>query len=298
MMLPAREGTIPFHGYRTWYRIVGDGEEPGKFPLLALHGGPGATHDYLEPLEALAATGRRVIFYDQLGCGNSDQPHDPLLWTIPLFVAEVDAIRTALGLDRMHLLGQSWGGQLALEYLLTRPAGVVSLTLASSLASAQRWEDEATRLRAELPLDVRQVLAAHEAAGTVADPAYQAASTEYYKRHVCRIYPWPACVQSAFDKMAANSEVYNTMWGPTEFALTGTLRGWSVEERLGELALPTLLTSGRYDESTPAINEVMQRGIAGSTWTIFAQSAHMAHVEETEAYLRLLGDFLARVEAA
>jgi proline-specific peptidase len=98
--------------------------------------------------------------------------------------------------------------------------------------------------------------------------------------------------------MAANSEVYNTMWGPTEFALTGTLRGWSVEERLGELALPTLLTSGRYDESTPAINEVMQRGIAGSTWTIFAQSAHMAHVEETEAYLRLLGDFLARVEAA
>jgi proline-specific peptidase len=297
MTLPAQEGTIAFHGYNTWYRIVGAGEELGKFPLLALHGGPGATHDYLEPLEALAASGRRVIFYDQLGCGNSDQPHDSSLWTIPLFVEEVGAIRSALGLDRVHLLGQSWGGQLALEYMLTRPSGVVSLTLASSLASATRWEGEARRLRAALPLEVQQVLDAHEAAGTTTDPAYQAASLEYYKRHVCRIFPWPPCVQSAFDKMAANSEVYNTMWGPTEFVLSGTLRGWSVEERLAELALPTLLTSGRYDESTPAINAVMQRGIAGSTWTIFEQSAHMAHVEETAGYLQVLGDFLSRVEA-
>lgn len=297
MTLPVQEGTIAFHGYHTWYRIVGDGEEQGRFPLLALHGGPGATHNYLEPLEALAATGRRVILYDQLGCGHSDQPHDPSLWTIPLFVEEVGAVRAALGLDRVHLLGQSWGGQLALEYLLTQPSGVVSLTLASSLASAQRWEDEARRLRAALPLAVQQVLDAHEVAGIYNDPAFEAASLEYYKRHVCRIFPWPACVQSTFDNMAANSEVYNTMWGPTEFALTGTLRGWSVEDRLGELTLPTLLTSGRYDESTPAINDVMQRGIAGSAWTIFERSAHMAHVEETDAYLRVLGDFLTRVEA-
>ena len=122
---PVTEGYIPFRGYRTWYRMVANGEEPGKFPLLALHGGPGATHDYLEPLEAMAATGRRVIFYDQLGCGNSDQPHDPSLWTIPLFVAEVGAIRSALGFDHVHLLGQSWGGQLALEYMLTRPTGAL-----------------------------------------------------------------------------------------------------------------------------------------------------------------------------
>lgn len=297
MTLPAREGTISFRGYNTWYRIVGEGEEPGKFPLLALHGGPGATHDYLEPLEALAATGRRVILYDQLGCGNSDQPHDPSLWTIPLFVAEVGAVRSALGLDRIHLLGQSWGGQLALEYMLTQPTGVVSLTLASSLASAQRWENEAMRLRADLPLEVQRVLDTHEAAGTFTDPAYEAATLEFYKRHVCRIFPWPACVQSAFDKLAANPEVYNTMWGPTEFALTGTLRGWSVEGRLGGITLPTLLTSGRHDESTPAINEVMHKGIAGSTWTIFEQSAHMAHVEETDAYLKVLEDFLIRVEA-
>src|SRR5215813_5959519 len=113
MDLLIREGFIPFRGYQTWYRIVGDREEAGKLPLLCLHGGPGTPHDYLEPLEALAETGRRVIFYDQLGCGNSDHPHDPSLWEIELFVEEVDAVRAALGLEAIHLLGQSWGGFLA-----------------------------------------------------------------------------------------------------------------------------------------------------------------------------------------
>jgi pimeloyl-ACP methyl ester carboxylesterase len=114
-MFPATEGFIPFHGYRTWYRIVGNGEEPGKLPLLVLHGGPGASYDYLEPLEAMTTTGRRVIFYDQLGGGNSDHPHDPSLWTVELFVEELDAVRKALALDRLHLLGQSWGGMLGDE---------------------------------------------------------------------------------------------------------------------------------------------------------------------------------------
>lgn len=103
------EGFIPFRGYRTWYRIVGNGEEPGKLPLLVLHGGPGASHDYLEPLEAMANTGRRVIFYDQLGGGNSDHPHNPSMWTVELFVEELGAVRNALALDRLHILGQSWG---------------------------------------------------------------------------------------------------------------------------------------------------------------------------------------------
>src|SRR5205814_3486417 len=118
---PAIEGFLPFRGYRDWYRIVGAREEPGKLPLLALHGGPGAAHDYLEPLEALAATGRRVIFYDQLGCGRSDQPHDPSLWTVALFVEEVGVVRQALGLETLHLLGQSWGGMLGMEYALSQP---------------------------------------------------------------------------------------------------------------------------------------------------------------------------------
>ena len=117
----AIEGTIPFKGYQIWYRIVGSKEDTGKFPLLCLHGGPGAGYDYLESLDDMASTGRRVIFYDQLGCGNSDQPDAPSLWTADLFVEEVAAIRHSLGLKETHILGQSWGGMLAMAYALTKP---------------------------------------------------------------------------------------------------------------------------------------------------------------------------------
>ncbi len=142
------EGYIPFHGYETWYRIVGEREEAGKLPLLCLHGGPGACHDYLESFDAMADTGRRVIYYDQLGCGNSAIPEKkPEMWTVELYVEEVDAVRHALGLDRIHLLGQSWGGMLAMEYMFTRPKGVASLTIASSPASMTQWVEEANKLR-------------------------------------------------------------------------------------------------------------------------------------------------------
>src|SRR3954451_19393672 len=131
-----KEGYIPFKGYQTWYRIVGDGEAPGKLPLLCLHGGPGACHDYLEALDAMADRGRRVIYYDQLGCGNSHiDVSKPEMWTVPLYVEEVDVVRRALGLDRIHLLGQSWGGMLAMEYMFTQPKGVASVTISNSPAS-------------------------------------------------------------------------------------------------------------------------------------------------------------------
>ena len=150
------EGFVSFRGYNVWYRIVGDAEGAGRFPLLCLHGGPGVPHDYLEPLEAMTTTERRVIFYDQLGCGNSDQPHDPSLWTVDLFIEEVDVIREALELNRVHLLGQSWGGMLAMEYAFTQPAGLMSLILASSLASLPQWVSEANRLRSKLPPGVQR----------------------------------------------------------------------------------------------------------------------------------------------
>ena len=161
MDVPIREGFIPFRGFRTWYRILGEQGEAGRFPLLCLHGGPGMAHDYLEPLEAIAGTGRRVIFYDQLGCGKSDHPHNPSLWQTELFVEEVDAVRRFLGLDQIHLLGQSWGGFLAQEYMLTKPAGIRSLILADTAASTARWIAEANHLRAELPSEVQETLRRH-----------------------------------------------------------------------------------------------------------------------------------------
>jgi L-proline amide hydrolase len=295
--LPSHEGFIPFHGYRTWYRIVGEREEPGKLPVLTLHGGPGAAHDYLEPLAALAASGRRLIFYDQLGIANSDEPHDPALWTIGLFLEEIRTVREALGLERVHIMGQSWGGMLAMEYALTQPDGLASLVIANSPASMTQWVSEANRLRLELPADIQAALSHHEAAGTIDDPGYESAVMEFYRRHVCRTDPWPDCVQRSFTKLANNPEVYRTMNGPSEFHVTGSLKSWNIIDRLGEITVPTLIISGRYDEATPAIAETVHRGIPNSKWVLFENSSHMPHVEETERCLQVLEDYLELIES-
>jgi len=295
--LPTTEGYIPFHGYRTWYRIVGSGEEPGKLPLLVLHGGPGATHDYLEPLEAMANTGRRVIFYDQLGAGNSDHPHNPPMWTVPLYVEEVGAVRKALGLDRLHILGQSWGGMLGMEYALTQPGGLVSLIVADSPGSMTQWVSEADRLRAELPPEVQHTLLQHEQQGTTDSQEYQDAMLVFYRRHVCRLDPWPDSVMRTFEQLNKYPEVYATMNGPSEFHVIGTLKDWDITNHLHEIGVPTLLLSGRYDEATPLIVETLHQRIPGSEWVLFEHSSHMPHTEETERYLQVLEAFLQRVEA-
>jgi L-proline amide hydrolase len=293
---PTTEGFIPFRGYRTWYRIVGNEEEPGKLPLLVLHGGPGASYDYLEPLEAMANTGRRVIFYDQLGGGNSDHPHNPSMWTVELFVEELGAVRNALALDHLHILGQSWGGMLGMEYALTQPNGLASLTVADSPASMVQWVSEANRLRAQLPAEAQQTLLYHEQNGTTDSREYQDAEQVFYLRHVCRLDPWPDYVTRAFDKLAQYPEVYTTMNGPSEFHVIGTLKSWDITDRLHEIKVPTLLLSGRYDEATPIIVETIHRGITGSEWIIFENSSHMPHVEETDLYLQVLDRFFKQVE--
>ncbi len=293
--LGAREGTLDFRGYRVWYAILGEKEElPGRLPLLCLHGGPGACHDYLESLAAMAERGRRVIFYDQLGCGNSDQPDNPSLWRVPLFVEEVGAVRRALRLDRMHLLGQSWGGMLAMEYALTQPVGVASLTIASSPASTIQWVVEANRLREGLPADVQATLQRHEAAGTTDSSEYQAAIMVFYRRHLIRVDPMPEPVARSFAKLERNPQVYRTMNGPSEFHVVGNLKDWDIVARLPEIGTPTLVTSGRHDEATPLIAETVHRGIGGSEWVIFENSSHMAHAEEPDRYLTVLDEFLSR----
>jgi proline-specific peptidase len=293
----ATEGTIPFRGLETWYRIVGDREAPGKLPLLCLHGGPGAPHDYLESLEAVAGTGRRAIFYDQVGCGNSSRSGKPL-WNVETFIDEVGVVRGALGLDRTHIFGSSWGGMLAMEYALTQPEGLASLVLSSSPASIPLWAEETRRLRSELPADVQRVLDEHEAAGTEDSAEYEAATMEFYKRHVIRVDPMPDGVARTFQKMGENADVYNSMQGPNEFVISGTLKDWDITSRLGEIRVPTLFTSGRHDECTPKQAEIVHRGIPGSEWVVFENSSHMQFVEEPERYVAVLDDFLTRVEAA
>jgi len=294
---PVHEGRIPFKGYSTWYRIVDHGEAPGKLPLLCLHGGPGACHDYLTSLDAMANTGRRVIYYDQLGCGNSALPHpQPDWWTVELYIEEINNVRRALNLDRIHLLGQSWGGMLAMEYMLTQPQGIASLTIASSPASMIQWVAEANRLRHLLPPEIEATLDQHEAAGTTDHPDYIAATQAFYDRHVCRVVPNPDYVQRSFQKLTANPEVYNTMNGPNEFHVVGTLKTWDIIARLPEINAPTLVTSGKYDEATPLIAGTVYTSIPGAQWVPFDHSSHMAHVEEEERYRQVLSAFIAQHE--
>ena len=290
-MSESGEGRVPFRGYETWYRAVGDG---AGLPLVLLHGGPGSTSLGMSVLEPLADE-RRLVWYDQLGCGNSSQPSDPSLWTVELFVAELANLRETLGLERIHLLGHSWGGMLALEYMLTQPTGVESLVLSSTLSSAALWEEEALRLRSELPAEALSVLERHEAAGTVHDPEYEAATKEYYRRHLCRLDPWPPLVEEMFK--ASRKEVYETMWGPNEMRPTGTLAGWDVTARLGEITAPALVLCGRYDEATPRQAETIASGLGGeSELAVLEHSAHLTPVEETERYIELVRGFLRRIE--
>ena len=292
MAIESREGRIPVSGGEVWYRVVGGGD---AIPLLTLHGGPGAGHDYLESLEALADE-RPVVFYDQLGCGQSDQPDDTSLWRVERFVREVDEVREALGLDRVHLLGQSWGGWLAIEYMLSQPEGIVSLTLASTSASTGQFVREANKLIDELPADMRDAIRHGDQEGAFDSPEYTRAMDEFYHRHVCRLDPWPDPMLRTASNLEGN-QVYLTMNGPNEFTVIGNLKDWDRTDRLGEIQVPTLITVGRFDEIPPVCAETLHAGIPGSDVRIFERSGHCAHLEEPEAYMPILRDFLHKVEA-
>jgi proline-specific peptidase len=281
----AREGFIEVPGGRVWYRSVGE----GGTPLLCLHGGPGFTHYYLEPLEALADR-RQVIFYDQLGCGRSDRPADGALWTVDRFVEELATVRAALGLERLHLFGSSWGGMLAMQYVLDRRPALESLILCGSPASMIRWVKDCDELLAEEPDDVRRVIREHEEAGFTACPEYQSAILGFYRAHVCRMSPWPAGLERSFAE--AGYEVYNAMNGPSEFTVTGTLKTWDIMDRLGEIGVPTLLVGGRYDECRPAHMEEMHRRIAGSRLATIEDASHLCFAEQPGEFNDLVNSFL------
>lgn len=294
------EGRAPFREFETWYRVVGKpgaGAAPGPAPLVLLHGGPGATHDYLSPLAGLARGGRQVVFYDQLGNGQSTHLPDrgADFWTVRLFVEELASLLRYLGItERYHVLGQSWGGFLAQEHALTQPAGLTSLVISNSAASYPAFAAEARRLRGALPAEVDATLRQHEEAGTTSDPEYAAACQVFYARHLCRLDPWPQGVTDGLAQIDVDPTVYHTMNGPSEFHIIGSARNWSAESRLGQIRVPTLVVSGRFDEATPALQETLVRGIAGSEQLIFEESSHLPFCEEPERYLTAIDEWLTR----
>jgi L-proline amide hydrolase len=291
---PNDQGFIAFRDMRTWYRVTGD-LDSARAPLVVLHGGPGAAHDYTLRIAGLAEQGRTVIHYDQVGTGRSTHLPDrgADFWTVQLFLDELDNLLAELGIaDGYHLLGQSWGGMLAAEHAVRRPVGLRGLVIANSPASMELWVSEANRLRADLPPDVQETLTRHEDAGTTDHPDYHAAEKVFYDRHVCRVVPNPPEVVATFAAIEADPTVYHTMNGPTEFHVIGTLRNWSIIDRLDRVTAPTLIISGHYDEATRATVRPYAERIPDARWEIFEKSSHMPHVEEEERYLDLVGDFL------
>ena len=281
------------HG-STWYRVVGD-LKSSKTPVMILHGGPGAGHNYCEPIaEVLAQTGRAGVLYDQIGCGNSthlpDKPKE--FWTPELFMEELVLLTEHLGISNKYdIVGQSWGGMLGMQFAITKPKGLNAMVIADSPASMEVWVSEANKLRKELPPEVEATLLKHEAAETTEDPEYIAAVDVFYSRHLCRI-PQPPYVLASFEQLAADPTVYHTMNGPSEFHVIGSLKHWDIRPQLKEISTPTLLVSGQYDEATPAMVKEIQGLIPGSKWELFAESSHMPHVEEPAKFKRVVSEFL------
>jgi L-proline amide hydrolase len=278
---------------RTWYKITGD-LGSGKAPLVVLHGGPGCTHDYVDSLKDLAATGRAVIHYDQIGNGRST--HLPgrgaEFWTVSLFLDELDRLLNHLGIaGRYDVIGQSWGGMLAAEHAVLQPPGLRRLVIADSPASMKTWVEEANRLRLDLPPDIQAILLRHEAAGTFTADYFDAAKV-YDRLHVCRLDPKPDEVLRTDRAIIDDPTVYSTMNGPTEFHVIGTMKDWTIESRLQAIIVPTLLISGGFDEATPLCVQPYADHIPDVRWKIFEQSSHMPHVEEKEACLAAIADFL------
>jgi L-proline amide hydrolase len=300
--MPRTTTTVAFRGQHTWVQIsTPDSPRHGTLPLFVLHGGPGMAHNYVANIAELAnETGRTVIHYDQIGCGNSGHlPDAPAqFWTPQLFVDEFHAVRNALGIKDYHLLGQSWGGMLGAEIAVRRPQGLASLSICNSPASMALWVQGAAQLRAALPVQTRDALQRHEADGTVTDPEYLAAGMEFYRRHVCRVDPMPRDFVDTEAQMLADPTVYHTMNGPNEFHVIGTLRDWSIIERLPAITAPTLVVAGEFDEATPATWQPYLEHIPDVRGHVFAGTSHCSHLEKPTEFRAVIAAFLAEHDPA
>lgn len=294
--MPVQTRMVPFRDGETWVQITSpDAPRADALPLFVLHGGPGMAHDYVRNIAELAdETGRVVIHYDQIGCGRSthlpDAPRD--FWTPELFVDEFHAVRAALGIDRYHVLGQSWGGMLGAEIAVRRPEGLTSLSICNSPASMTLWVAAANELRDLLPRETQDALTRHEAAGTVSDPEYLAATMEFYRRHVCRVEPMPTDFVDSEKQMEAEPTVYHTMNGPNEFHVIGTLGDWTIIERLPHIVAPTLVVAGEFDEATPATWAPFVDRIPEVRSHVFAGASHCTHLEQPAEFRAVIATFL------
>lgn len=303
------EGRMPFRGYETWYRIVeGEGPEhpdPAHAPIVLLHGGPGSTHNYMELFDCLADSGRKVISYDQIGCGESYLDGHPELWNMETWMEELVCLLDHLKIDQCHMLGQSWGGMLLLEYLVRREdrlnAGedapeVLSAVLSSTLPDSQLWGMEQHRMIHFLPQDEQEAIRRAEESGNFDTPECQAATEHYMELHCAGPYTEqdPECLRR---EKRSGSESYVTAWGENEYTPSGTLKDWSVLDRLADIQVPCLIMSGTDDLCTPYVAKAMADRIPDSEWHLFRGARHMCFAECHDEYCRILEDWMSRVTA-
>jgi len=288
-MHPDERMEVEVDGHKVIAYSFGSGAET----VFCLNGGPGLPCDYLrEAHSCLVDKGYRVVAFDQLGTGASDRPTDPALWTIGRYVEESETVRKALGLGKVHMLGHSWGGWLAIDYALTYPENLRTLILEDTVADMPHLISELERLRAALGPETVAMMQKHEAQGTYDHPEYMAAVTILNYRHVCRLQEWPAPVRRSLDDW--NMGPYTTMQGPNEFLYIGNLKDWNRIPDLARMTVPTLITVGEHDELTPACALRMKLAIPNAELKVFTSASHMPFYENPGDYYPALLDFLAR----
>jgi len=289
----------PSGTFNVWTRTVGDNPTAR---VLLLHGGPGATHEYLTAVgEGLAAAGIEAIFYDQLGSYYSDQPEDTDLWQLPRFVDEVEQVRQALGLgpDDFYLYGQSWGGILAIEYALAHPDALKGLIISNMMASIPEYNRYAEEvLMPQIDPAVLAEIKAFEAADDTNNPRYMELLMEHhYVHHILRrpAEEWPAEVVAAFDHL--NPDVYVLMQGPSELGASGRLLEWDRTADLSKIEVPTLVIGAKYDTMDPAHMEWMASELPNGRYLYCPNGSHIAHYDDQEVYMAGLIDFIRDVDA-
>ena len=292
--------TTPKGNFRVWTKRVGNNP---KLKVLLLHGGPGATHEYLEAFDSwLPGASIEYYYYDQLGSAYSDQPKDPELWDIPRFVDEVEQVRKALGLDAGNfvLYGQSWGGLLAMEYALAHPENLKGLVISNMMSSIPAYNEYAKNvLMPEMDPAVLKEVLAFEAARDYENPRYmELLVPNFYEQHILRMPAdqWPDPVNRAF--MRLNHDVYIPMQGPSEMGASGKLEHWDRSGDLSEITAPTLVIGARYDTMDPMHMEWMAKQLPHGTYLYCPNGSHLALYDDQKAYFEGLIAFLRKIDGS